>query len=183
MIWTDEDWFRRPAPLAPYNLPDCKLLLPQTCLDLSLATFEDCRKLRQEAACFWYGTRDQAGNGVVEALVVPAQSNRRGNYHVSAEAMGEVASRTRPLGWKNLAQVHTHPGSNVEHSRYDDENASSRRALSVVFPFYGNWGLSWPTGVGVHECQDGYWHLLPAAEASMRVVITATSTIELMDLR
>ena len=85
----------------------------------------------------------------------------RGNYEITAEWLAEVV-RALPDTWRPLAQVHSHPGRWVEHSRYDDKMAMSRRALSLVIPFYGRYdAASCPAGVGVHECQDGYWHQLP----------------------
>lgn len=120
---------------------------------------------------------------MVRAVVVPAQINTWGNYQVTADAVAAMAARTRPEGWRNLAQVHTHPRHNVEHSWYDDENASSRRALSVVVPHYGLWNQCWPEGLGVHEYQDEYWHLLAPEDAGRRIVIVPEVEVELVDLR
>jgi hypothetical protein len=105
-----------------------------------------------------------------------------GNYHVDPAAMSEMLSIV-PDDWKPLAQIHCHPGKGVEHSRYDDEMASSKRALSIVFPFYGRWTGPWPDDVGVHEWQDDYWHLLPPQEAAKRVRLTAPVAIDCKDFR
>src|SRR5262249_9468740 len=102
---------------------------------------------------------------------------------VPASAVAEMAAATRSHGWVNLAQVHTHPGHGVEHSRYDDGHANSRRALSVVIPFYGRWHGPWPIGVGVHEFQDEYWHLLTEADARLRGPVVEPGDAELLDLR
>ena len=68
--------------------------------------------------------------------------------------------------------MHSHPGLSVEHSTYDDRMASSRRALSLVFPCYGRCpNAAFPTGVGVHEWQSDYWHLLDLERARRRVVV------------
>jgi hypothetical protein len=84
----------------------------------------------------------------------------------------------------NLSQIHTHPGLGVEHSRYDDAHANSRRALSVVLPFYGRWHGVWPRGIGVHEFQSSYWHLLSDADAGRRVAIGGAGIpARLVDLR
>lgn len=116
----------------------------------------------------------------MRAVAVPEQRNSWGNYLVPAAAIAEMAAATRPRGWVNLAQVHTHPGPGATRSRYDDGHANSRRALSIVLPFYGRWQGPWPSGAGAHEFQDEYWHLLPAAEAALRV---AVADAELGDLR
>jgi hypothetical protein len=139
---------------------------------------------RRESCCLWLGERDQTGGGVVRAVVVPRQRNAWGNYQVDVSAMMQVAEAFDGRGWSNLAQLHSHPGRGVEHSRYDDRMASSRRALSLVFPFYGHWTGPWPYDVGVHEFVDDYWHLLSRSDAARRVVVgDGSAPIELADFR
>ena len=67
--------------------------------------------------------------------------------------------------------TYSHPGARVEHSNYDDQMASSRRALSLVFPHYGRLTQPFPADVGVHEWQNDYWHLLALHQAAQRVVL------------
>lgn len=87
-----------------------------------------------------------------------------------------------PDDWKPLAQIHSHPGIRVEHSNYDDRMMSSRRALSLVFPAYGHPRSSFPHGVGVHEWQNEYWHLLDEAKAKRRVIV-ADGNVKIEDFR
>jgi len=136
---------------------------------------------RRESGVLWYGTRDTSGSGIVKYVVAPPQTMAPRNYHVAADALTEIVSRL-PDDWKALAQVHSHPGIRVEHSRYDDRMASSRRALSLVFPLYGNLREPFPTGIGIHEFQIDYWHLLDDATASQRVVI-CDGSVKIEDLR
>jgi hypothetical protein len=139
---------------------------------------------RCETGLFWYGRRDAAtGSARVLAVVVPRQDQTWGNYSIDAAAMREVFDRVAPLDLRNMAQVHSHPGVSVEHSRYDDAMANSRRALSIVLPHYGHWYDEWPRGVGVHECQDDYWHLLPDDAARSRVVIVEDTEVPFIDCR
>ncbi|HJU08321.1 MAG TPA: hypothetical protein VJ727_07570 [Rhodanobacteraceae bacterium] len=114
-------------------------------------------------------------------VVAPRQRMSWGNYLVSAQALTEVVRRLPDI-WKPLAQIHSHPGANVEHSRYDDEMASSRKALSMVFPFYGNHAPAFPSGVGVHEWQNEYWHLLDEQSAKARVILVP-GEVQVEDLR
>jgi len=179
----DEGSLLRPPPPAPYRLPAAVLMLPRTALERTLAVFKSTTARRIEACCFWYGVRSDDGGGTVLGVVVPKQRNTWGNYFVTAAAVAEMAAATRPKKWVNLVQVHTHPGANVEHSRYDDLNANSRRALSVVIPFYGRWKGPWPTGLGIHDYQGDYWHLLTDADAEKRLVVAEAGDAELLDLR
>jgi hypothetical protein len=130
---------------------------------------------RRESGLFWYGERDDRGNGTVSFVVAPRQQMSWGNYHVAPEALAEVVQRL-PSHLKPLAQIHSHPSRKVEHSRYDDQMVSSRRALSIVFPFYGHANETFPAGAGVHEWQIDYWHLLTLEQALKRVTICEGTT-------
>jgi hypothetical protein len=176
----DEDDLLRPRPVHPYRPVDLQLRVPASALTATLELL--CRAGRRESGVFWYGPRDYVGNGEVAYVVAPRQRMSWGNYAVSGEALAEVVNRLLD-GWKPLAQVHSHPGSRVEHSNYDDRMASSRRALSLVFPLYGrDTGEQFPAGVGVHEWQDDYWHLLDSGFARRRVILV-DGTVQVEDMR
>lgn len=136
-----------------------------------------------ESACLWLGSLDDDANGVVNALVVPMQTNRPRNYSVPGGAMLKVAELARAHAWTVVGAVHSHPGVGVEHSRYDDEMTPSRRAVSIVMPRYGHWTGPWPRGLGVHEYFEKYWHLLSDEHARQRVVLSETPEVQTYDLR
>jgi len=163
-----EDNLRRHPPTRPYEPVSRLLRVPALALTATLDLLQ--RVGRRESGLFWYGQRDIDGNGTVAFVVAPRQRMSWGNYHVSPEALAEVVQRLPP-NWKPLAQIHSHPGLWVEHSRYDDEMVSSRRALSIVFPLYGHAEAPFPTGVGVHEWQKDYWYLLTLEQASHRLAV------------
>ncbi len=171
---------RQPAP-QPYVLGARTLLLPTSALHATLTMLQ--RAGDHESGAFWYGPRDAGGNGVVKAVIAPRQEMARTNYHVSPAAMSAMVNRLPDSGWKPLAQVHSHPGTDVEHSLYDDAMAASSRALSIVFPAYGRWSRLWPEGIGVHEHQRDYWHLLSMADAADRVRLTNDAEILVEDMR
>lgn len=164
----NEDELRRPPPPRPYISVDLRLQVPSDAIEATLSLLRSAG--RRESGLFWYGHRDNCGNGTVAYVIAPRQRMSWGNYRISPEALAEVVQRL-PAGWRPLAQVHSHPGVRVEHSSYDDEMASSRRALSLVFPLYGRGDGAFPSGVGVHEWQSDYWHLLNAEQASRRIVV------------
>lgn len=176
----DEDFSRRP-PTTPYSWSGHVLMTPRTAIEATLKMLQ--RSGRREACAFWYGTRDAIGNGRVEAVFAPRQVMRPGNYDVPAAAMSEMVAMIAETGWKPLVQVHSHPGVHVEHSLYDDKMVSSRRALSLVIPSYGSWTGSWPEGVGIHEHQNGYWHLLTAEDAARRMTVEAMRSVLIRDFR
>src|SRR5262245_48486842 len=109
--------WRLPAP-TPYVLGATTLSLPTSALRATVAMLQRAGQL--ESGAFWYGPRDVAGNGAVKAVIAPHQAMACGNYHVSPAAMTAMVDALPESGWKPLAQIHSHPGAGVEHSRYDD---------------------------------------------------------------
>jgi hypothetical protein len=172
----------RSPPKTGYRRTGQTLSVPAKAIALAFDIFSRYAAARLEAGIFFYGDRVEDGNAIVKAVVVPEQTNRWGNYHVTGDAMAAVALATRSYHWLNLSQIHSHPGRDVEHSPYDDEQANSRHALSFVFPSYGGSPKSWPKDIGVHEWQGGYWHLLSEAHARVRVSPVNGDAI-LIDLR
>jgi hypothetical protein len=171
---------RRPE--HPYEPNGLVLLLPRAALAaMALGLGSYCLG-RLEGGCFWYGPKTDSKEMPVTHIVFSKQTNTWGNFTVPADAIAEMSEATRPLGLVTRAQVHTHPGRNVHHSWYDDGHAISRKALSVVFPFYGSTVATWTDGVGVHEFQGQSWHLLTHAQSASRLRLVEES-IATLDLR
>jgi hypothetical protein len=160
---------RRVGAAKPYVPTDRVMTVPVVAVRGVFEVLSRYAQRRVEAGMFFYGDRDVKGDALVRAIVVPRQRNHWGNYHVSAAAMQAVAKATEHTEWVNIAQLHTHPGAWVEHSTYDDRVANSVRAVSIVIPWYGWHAASWPTRLGIHEWQDGYWHKLERADAERRI--------------
>lgn len=164
---TEEDRWRGKPPVS-YKDSGLVLKIGPECLAVTLKLLQ--RFGRSEACVFWFGLRSDYG-GEVRGVVAPQQRMTWGNFDVTAEAMLEMADRVDGRDWRPLAQVHSHPGRGVEHSWYDDKMIASKRALSIVFPLYGNWAPPWPADIGIHEWQNGFWHLLPFSAAVRRVIV------------
>ena len=112
-------------------------------------------------------------DSVITTLTFPDATLRRGNFHVSAEAMSEAGKHLG--GFARIAQIHTHPGAWVGHSDVDDNFAYSRHdgALSLVVPNYAV-GVSVFSDVAVHICLRGRWRELGPNErdATIRLIPT-----------
>jgi hypothetical protein len=175
----NEDTHFRPLARIPFRPSTVQLRVPAGALTATLRLLRAAGQ--RESGVFWYGPRDSTGNGTVAYVVAPQQRMSWGNYHVSAAALTAVVRRLTSV-WKPLAQIHSHPGLRVEHSNYDDRMMSSRKALSLVFPSYGDWRGSFPVGVGVHEHQNDYWHLLTDEAAKARVIVVP-GEVRVEDLR
>jgi hypothetical protein len=152
-------------------------------LELTRVAFRATARRKLECGLFWYGTFGQV-DSTVHGIVVPGQINSWGHYELPETAVDKLSEATRPLGWFNLSQVHTHPSEWVGHSLYDDRYANSRNALSLVFPFYGRVRPQWPGSVGVHEFLDGRWQRLADEKVLLRIAFDSTLPIpKTLDLR
>lgn len=171
---------RRPPPPRPYAWGGQVLSVTVAAVGATLQMLQ--RAGARESGAFWYGERTPEG-GIVRAVLAPRQRMERDWFDVPPPAMSEMAEVLRDTDWRPLAQIHSHPGPRVEHSVYDDRMIGSRRALSLVVPHYGRWRGPWPSGLGVHEHQDDYWHLLDEAAAGRRVRLGPPINLLVRDLR
>jgi Prokaryotic homologs of the JAB domain len=176
---------RDPAgPPSVYEDRGRRLLLPAALQGALTRAFASPARERVEAGALLYGIRGSEYDAAdtVRALVVPQQEGYRARYHVPHAAIANASAVTRDHGWVTLGQVHTHPGGDVEHSWYDDRHAVSVRAVSLVLPFYGRDPGDWPDRIGVHDYQDGWWHLLTAGQAAERISL-GDLPLQIIDLR
>lgn len=180
----DELLLRRPTPDFDYVLTSKVLFVPVNIFEQTKRVFHPYHCGKVEACCFWYGKRDELDNGYVSTIVIPKQKNSWGNFAISPYAMERISNLTRRKGLLNLAQIHTHPGINVEHSTFDDSNVNSRRALSIVLPFYGAWQGNWWNAIGVHDFQKEYWFLLDEFNAVKKIkLLNDLGEVEIIDAR
>jgi proteasome lid subunit RPN8/RPN11 len=87
-----------------------------------------------------------------EAVLCP------GYFTVSGAAMSKAGKHFRGFGMQRLAQVHTHPGRDVRHSEFDNENAYSQLdgAISIVLPYHARRRTP-VLDCGVHIRLDSGW--------------------------
>lgn len=162
---------------------DAVLRAHPSVFQVTCTAFEHTLDMELECGLFWYGTTLDA-TATVTAIVIPDQRCHPGHYHVSGEAIEAVSDHTRSKGWHNLAQVHTHPGNRVDHSIYDSEQAISRHALSLVFPYYGAPFENWSRSVGIHEFIAGEWRRLSSQRSRERIRLDSSLPVpETIDLR
>jgi hypothetical protein len=102
---------------------------------------------------------------VATTLTFPNAEMHPRYFSVSADAMSEAGQHFRRFGLERLAQVHTHPGRNVDHSEFDDENAYSQMngAISVVLPHYARYRPELKD-CGVHITDELGWARLGASD-------------------
>ena len=138
------------------------------------ALHEHCDK-GLESVVYWYGLElHDLNTDIVVAVAIPNADLHNMRYEVSAEEAARMGKVMMTNSLVCLAQIHTHPGKDTNHSRYDDLNSISTRNgfLSLVAPNYGcrlDLGLD---KVSVHEAWDARWYQLarPARKQRIRII-------------
>ena len=132
------------------------LLVPEVLWDELIRTFQATRR-RVEQVAYLDGLETQ-DLSIVTTVAFPNGILRAYSYRVPPEAMSEAGKHLRKWGLVRLAQVHTHPGVDVDHSPEDDRRAYSQEAgaVSIVLPNYGRGDLSL-RNIGFHLREPGGW--------------------------
>jgi hypothetical protein len=114
---------------------------------------------------------DDGTTRLVTTVAFPNANLERRSYRVSPEAMSEAGKHLRRLHLVRLAQVHTHPGVDVEHSPEDDRRAYSQEsgAISIVLPDYGKQTPRLDR-IGFHVREASGWKLVP--DDQLGIIVT-----------
>ena len=116
-----------------------------------------------EGVAYWAGKRLGA-DCLVTTCVAPAAATTHGSFHTTSEANARVIMYLAKVGLELVAQVHSHPGSFVDHSPGDDERALMPYVgyFSIVVPNYAENGMCPLTRCGVHIFdRNGFRRLTP----------------------
>lgn len=138
------------------------ITVPSGVVAATLDTLRACGGGRRECLVYW----TSAGDGAVSAVVHPRHSASWGGVVVDGAWATSFFLELALEGRSVVAQVHTHPGSWVEHSITDDEHTliSSPGYVSIVIPSFAAGELS--AGWGIWEIDEaGAWR---AAERVVR---------------
>jgi len=109
---------------------------------------------------------------IATTLTFPDAKMHPGYFTVSADAMSEAGQHFRRFGMQRLAQAHTHPGSGVKHSPFDDENAFSQLdgSVSIVIPKHARYRPD-VEDCGIHVRDSKGWRLLGKREIERAIRI------------
>ena len=137
---------------------------------------------RVESVVYWYGKESVTNNtDVILSVVIPHTLRKARNYEVLEKSVTNMSNTMHVKSLVCLAQFHTHPGHNTEHSFYDDTNALSSRNgfLSLVTPNYGcNKEINFDN-ISIHEAWKQKWYFLSDSAKKTRIFIID----DLVDLR
>jgi proteasome lid subunit RPN8/RPN11 len=140
-------------------------------LDRTAAVLHQSGDPRQahEGVVYWAGRR--AGNECfVTTLIAPSAQTTRGSFRTSSAANARVVIYLANAGLELLGQVHSHPGSLVDHSDGDDEDALMPYDgfYSLVVPNYASQGMRPLSMCGVHLFEKARFRRLANSEINAR---------------
>jgi proteasome lid subunit RPN8/RPN11 len=92
-----------------------------------------------EGIVYWAGL-SVPGCIAVTSVIAPDATTTPGSFTVGPQATARAISFAVKHSWRIVAQVHSHPGSSVEHSLGDDQGAFLPYPgyMSVVVPYYAH---------------------------------------------
>ena len=153
-----------------------KLLVPESIWQSTLNLFEPYAAAGLEAGCLWYGLR-QDNNAIAMMIGIPKQENHPRYFDIDADSLAELTESAIALNLVAVAQVHIHPGKDVEHSPWDNQMIVSKRVHSLVLPYYGRRPCN-ILNIGVHRFESGGWQMLSSfdAEKALQIIPSLTDT-------
>jgi proteasome lid subunit RPN8/RPN11 len=120
-------------------------------------------------------------DSVVMTVMIPHARTTSGSFRTDTDANADVVHALIRHGLVLVGQVHTHPGTWVDHSDGDDEGALVRFEgfWSIVVPSYCREGMGTLARCGVHVFRTGAFRRLTERAVRARVRIAPTD----LDLR
>jgi hypothetical protein len=139
------------------------IILPDVIWNRLLDEFRWPRK-RVERVAYFDGTIMET-DSVVTTLAFPDAQLEKTHFAVNSAAMSECGAHFRKYGLARIAQAHTHPGTWVGHSLYDDQMAYSQHigAVSIVMPEHAR-KRPLLQDCGVHVRTKAGWVQIPPNE-------------------
>lgn len=135
---------------------------------------------QHEGIVYWGGL-ESTGVSAVLCAFAPDASTGRGFFRTEAEANARLVDELGRRSLTLVAQVHSHPGTWIDHSNGDDLGALVRFEgfWSVVVPSYAVAGMRPLAANGVHLFAGGQFMRLTDEAVGARVQVVPTS----VDLR
>ncbi len=114
------------------------------------------RRPPHEGLVYW-GGKEESGRITVSTLIAPKTDSDYGRVSTSCRSNFDVVRVLNKYKGIQVAQVHSHPGTWVDHSFGDDELAAFKvnGLLSVVVPSYCYRGMLPLASCGVHRYANG----------------------------
>jgi hypothetical protein len=134
-----------------------------------IASFAEGRD--SEGVVYWFGL-EFGDKAVVTTLVVPDADTTYGCISTTPEANGEALGVIVGTPLVLIGQAHSHPGSGIRHSQFDDRETFARfeGAISVVVPHFARRGVDLRR-CGVHRHIGGAFKLVDNKRLAEHIVV------------
>jgi len=140
--------------------------------------------ISNEGMVYWGGIRE--GNIVrVEAVIAPTTTSHPGSVTTSHRSNFDFVKALTDNNHTYIGQVHSHPGTWVDHSDGDSEWAAYKfeGLLSIVVPIYGRRGMLPLTKCGAHRFQSGTFVRLSSTYVANHFQVLDECNVHFVDLR
>jgi hypothetical protein len=142
------------------------------------------KKPPHEGLVYWGGRRE--GDRItVSILIAPKTSSDYGRVSTSPRSNFDVVRLLNKYNGVQVAQVHSHPGTWVDHSPGDDDWAAFKvnGLLSIVVPRYCSTGMTPMSICGIHRYMYGEFIKLSPDYIKSRFRIENSEGLVFQDLR
>jgi proteasome lid subunit RPN8/RPN11 len=138
------------------------LTLGADILPTTFAALRRCGGGERECVAYWLGPRDEPDR--VDEVLQPEHDASPFHYEVHADCLNRFFLDLRARRKSVRAQVHTHPGSRVEHSPTDDSFAlaPSRGFVSLVVPHFAMGAITLEGAYSAVITEAGWTDVAPA---------------------
>jgi hypothetical protein len=142
---------------------------------------DDEGRAEEHEGIVYLGGLEVASGSVVLVALSPSAVTTIGSFRTDIDANTAVVAALGNLGMTLVGQVHSHPGTCVDHSDGDDDGALVRFPgyWSLVVPSFARSGMRPLDRCGVHLFRDGKFRRLTKMAVEMRVHLVPSS----LDLR
>lgn len=114
------------------------------------------KKMPEEGLVYWAGKVNDNNFEVIAAVAPKTEATRYG-FKTSNTSNARFVEFICDNDLQYIAQVHSHPGTIVDHSIIDNEETAFRSEglVSIVVPLFGSRGMTPLTVCGIHRFIDG----------------------------
>lgn len=163
-----------------------KYVIPKDAIIHTQKVLEDYANLTpsNEGLVYWAGKKE-ADLVTVSLVIAPKTTSDWGYISTSNRANFDVV-KTLAENYKiHIGQVHSHPGSFVDHSDGDDHDASFKieGLVSIVVPNYCKDGMLPLTKCGIHRYDNRNFHRFSDKYVSEHFEIFENLSCDFVDLR
>lgn len=155
-----------------------KVLVCESILQISVMLLQEAKDEHSahEGILYWAG-KSFDNHWWITTCIAPQTISTWGSYKTSARSNADVIQLLAKHKLEIFSQLHSHPGTNVNHSEGDDKGALMpyENFLSIVVPSYAEFGILPLERCGVHRFQNNRFVRLSETEINSTLTIVPST--------